>query len=192
MCHSNIADLPCHSRIILFLFDLTDCSIGKTFFSISFPHLLRNIERFSERTLQICRAVFLLPARSEHISQTRKSQPAEHLFLMHSTKKCTPARYFLVHQYAKTVFQWHPLEVGVFLLEEDTTKKSCLVLYRTGFFLEEQHHQSQRAQQDSGYAVQHFYVCAVRPFCSNLCEHQCADHTGNHNRKIRFSADIEM
>ena len=47
MCHSNIADLPCHSRIILFLFDLTDCSIGKTFFSISFPHLLRNIERFS-------------------------------------------------------------------------------------------------------------------------------------------------
>ena len=119
MCHSNIADLPCHSRIILFLFDLTDCSIGKSFFSISFPHLLRNIERFSERTLQICRAVFLLPARSEHISQTRKSQPAEHLFLIHSTKKCTPARYFLVHQYAKTVFQWHPLEVGVFLLEKD-------------------------------------------------------------------------
>lgn len=134
MCHSNITNFPCHSCIVLFLFDLTDCSIGKSFFSISFPHLLRNIERFSERTLQICRAVFLLPARSEHISQTRKSQPAEHLFLIHSTKKCTPAGYFLVHQYAKTVFQWRPLEVGVFLLEEDTTKKSCLVLYRTGFF----------------------------------------------------------
>lgn len=134
MCHSNIADLPCHSRIILFLFDLTDCSIGKTFFSISFPHLLRNIERFSERTLQICRAVFLLPARSEHISQTRKSQPAEHLFLIHSTKKCTPARYFLVHQYAKTVFQWHPLEVGVFLLEEDTTKNPVWFCTGQDFF----------------------------------------------------------
>ena len=108
MCHSNITNFPCHSCIVLFLFDLTDCSIGKSFFSISFPHLLRNIERFSERTLQICRAVFLLPARSEHISQTRKSQPAEHLFLIHSTKKCTPAGYFLVHQYAKTVFQWRP------------------------------------------------------------------------------------
>ena len=89
MCHSNITNFPCHSCIVLFLFDLTDCSIGKSFFSISFPHLLRNIERFSERTLQICRAVFLLPARSEHISQTRKSQPAEHLFLIHSTKVYT-------------------------------------------------------------------------------------------------------
>ena len=128
MCHSNITNFPCHSCIVLFLFDLTDCSIGKSFFSISFPHLLRNIERFSERTLQICRAVFLLPARSEHISQTRKSQPAEHLFLIHSTKKCTPAGYFLVHQYAKTVFQWRPLEVGVFLLEEDTTKKEAVAL----------------------------------------------------------------
>ena len=31
MCHSNITNFPCHSCIVLFLFDLTDCSIGKSF-----------------------------------------------------------------------------------------------------------------------------------------------------------------
>ena len=77
----------------------TPCISFSLPFLVSFPHLLRNIERPSGRTLQSAAPPFLLPAHSENISQTRKPQPAEHLFLIHSTKKCTPAGYFLVHRF---------------------------------------------------------------------------------------------
>ena len=53
---------------------------------VSFPHLFRSIERLPKRTLSSAAPSCLLPAHSENIFQTRKSQPAKHLFLIRSAQ----------------------------------------------------------------------------------------------------------